>query len=206
MTGYMSIHKIQPAPFLLFIICFLSFISSSFAQEEHSADFSSAKEHWTILSGYGVAHKGLGNTETRVETVDAIFRYGRFLTEELGKSWYRGRHEILVEIPVRTVIHPESAVMTGITFLAAWNFTAPDNIIPYIFAGGGPVYTNLDIPGLGTELNFSYQGGLGCYYFIRKDLGINFNYRLHHMSNAGTADPNEPLNSSRFLLGVTFFK
>jgi lipid A 3-O-deacylase len=96
--------------------------------------------------------------------------------------------------------------MTGITFLAAWNFTAGDSGMPYIFAGGGPVYTNLDIPGLGAELNYSYQGGAGFHYFIAKNRSINFNCRLHHISNAGTADPNEPLNSSRILIGVTFFR
>jgi len=188
------------------LICVLSFATSAFAGEEHPVDFLTAKNSLTVLGGYGISHKGLGATATRVETVDVIFRYGHFLTEELGESWYRGRHEILVEIPLRTVIHPESAIMTGITFLASWNFTAGDKIVPHIFAGGGPVYTNLDIPGLGTELNYSYQGGAGFNYFIRKNMGINFNYRLYHMSNAGTAEPNEPLNFSRILIGVTIYK
>jgi hypothetical protein len=30
-------------------------------------------------------------------------------------------------------------------------------------------------------------------------------YRYHHVSNAGTAEPNEPLNSSKCLIGVTFY-
>ncbi|MEN8263122.1 MAG: acyloxyacyl hydrolase [Nitrospirota bacterium] len=183
-----------------------SMTDAATAQDESPVDFIRAKSHLTVMGGYGIAHKGLGATETGVETVDVIFRYGRFLTGELGESWYRGRHEILVEIPVRAVVHPESAIMTGITFLAAWSFTASDGLVPYIFAGGGPVYTNLDIPGLGAELNYSYQGGAGGYYFIRKDMAANFNYRLHHMSNAGTAEPNEPLNSSRILIGLTFFR
>ncbi|KPK02389.1 MAG: hypothetical protein AMK71_02380 [Nitrospira bacterium SG8_35_4] len=177
-----------------------------FAQEQYLADFAGFSNHWTILGGYGVSHKGLGATDTRVETADIILRYGRFLTGELGTSWYKGRHEILIEVPFRTVVHPETAIMTGINFLATWNFTAGDSIIPYILVGGGPVYTNLDIPGLGAELNYSYQGGAGLHYFISKNRSINVNYRLHHISNAGTADPNEPLNSSRILVGVTFFR
>jgi lipid A 3-O-deacylase len=180
--------------------------SSAAAQEKSHNDFIAANNHWTIMGGYGVSHKGLGATDTRVETVDIIMRYGHFLTGELGTSWYKGRHEILIEVPFRTVVHPETAVMTGINFMAAWNFTAGDSIIPYIFAGGGPVYTNLDIPGLGAELNYSYQGGAGIHYFIGKNRSINFNYRLHHISNAGTADPNEPLNSSRILIGLSFFR
>ena len=180
--------------------------SSAFAQETYQAGFKDFNNHWTILGGYGLSHKGLGATDTRVETVDIIMRYGHFLTEELGTSWYKGRHEIFIEVPFRTVVQPETALMTGITFMAAWNFTAGNLMIPYIFAGGGPVYTNLDIPGLGAELNYSYEGGAGIHYFIGKEMSVNFNYRLHHISNAGTADPNEPLNSSRILIGFSFFR
>jgi lipid A 3-O-deacylase len=188
------------------LILVVTLSSSAFAQEKFQAYYAGFTNHWTILGGYGVSHKGLGATDTRVETVDIILRYGRLLTGELGTSWYKGRHEILIEVPFRRVIHPETAIITGINFLAAWDFTAGESIIPYIFAGGGPVYTNLDIPGLGTELNYSYQGGAGIHYFIAKNRSINFNYRLHHISNAGTADPNEPLNSSRILIGVSFFR
>ncbi len=95
--------------------------------------------------------------------------------------------------------------MTGMNFLACWDFTAFNKIVPYIFAGGGPLYTNLDIPGLGKELNGNYQSGLGVHYFIEKNLSIDFNVRQHHISNAGTADPNEPLNSSKILFGLSFF-
>ncbi len=189
---------------LIALICCVT--PSVFAQENHRADFLNSKDHWTILGGYGISHKGFGSTETRVETVEVILGYGYFMTEELGESWFRGRHDILIEIPFRAVTHPKTAIMAGINLIAKWNFTAPDIILPYIFVGGGPIYTNLDIPGLGTELNFSYQGGLGMNYFIKKDTALNFNYRFHHMSNAGTAHPNEAINSSRILIGLSFFR
>jgi opacity protein-like surface antigen len=191
---------------IITLIFIAALTSSAFADEKYHADITGFSNHWTILGGYGVSHKGLGATDTRVETVDIILRYGHFLTGELGTSWYKGRHEILIEVPFRTVVHPETAIMAGINFMAAWNFTAGDSILPYIFAGGGPLYTNLDIPGLGAELNYSYQGGAGLQYFIGKNRSIHFNYRLHHISNAGTADPNEPLNSSRILIGMSFFR
>lgn len=193
---------------ILVLLIFLAFslVPATFGQGEKSVGFHRAKSHWTFLGGYGVTHKGFGDTRTKVETVDFILQYGYFLSEEAGKSWYRGRHEILFEIPVRTVVNPETALITGINFLACWNFTASDRIMPYVFAGGGPVYTNLDISGLGSEFNGNYQAGLGFNYFIEDNTSINFNYRLHHISNSGTAEPNEPLNSSRILLGISFFQ
>lgn len=195
-------HRIS----FILVMLILSFPFVTFAQEEKELSFANAKSHWTFFSGYGVTHKGLGDTRTRVETVDFILQYGYFLSEEVGKSWYRGRHEILIEIPVRTVVNPKTALITGINFLACWNFTASERIMPYVFAGGGPVYTNLDISGLGSEFNGNYQAGLGFHYFMRGNTSINLNYRLHHISNAGTAKPNEPLNSSMILLGISFFQ
>lgn len=190
--------------FTALMLLSLSYVPLSSAREQKAVNFSNAKNHWTFWGGYGVTHPGFGDTETRIEDVDLILQYGHFLTEEKGKSWYKGRHELLIEIPLYIVYHPERAIMTGINFLACWNFTASEEIVPYIFAGGGPLYTNLNIPGLGKELNGNYQSGIGVHYFIEKDFSIDFNYRLHHISNANTADPNEPLNSSKFLVGMTF--
>ncbi|HSR10697.1 MAG TPA: acyloxyacyl hydrolase, partial [Thermodesulfobacteriota bacterium] len=58
-------------------------------------------------------------------------------------------------------------------------------------------------PTMGTRFNYTYQGGAGVQYFIRRDVALMAEYRYHHISNAGTASPNEPLNSSKFLLGIS---
>lgn len=176
----------------------------SHAQEEKTPGFSNAKGHWTLLGGYGITHTNMGSTRTKVQEADLVLQYGRFLTGEGGRSWYKVRHEIMVELPFSIVYDPKNAIMAGINVLACWDFTSSEKIVPYVFAGGGLVYTNLDIPGLGREVNGNYQTGTGIHYFIDKKTVLNFNYRLHHISNANTADPNEPLNSSKFLAGMSF--
>ena len=191
-------------PVLVILIIFSA--SPVLAGEESAFTISTAKSHWTFLGGYGGTHPGFGATRTRVENVDLILQFGRFLSEETGKSWYRGRHEILIEVPFSAIYHPKSAIMTGMNFLACWNFTASEKMVPYVFAGGGFVYTNLDISGLGREFNGNYQAGFGLRYLIKERTSIEFNYRLHHISNASTADPNEPLNSSKILFGISFLK
>ncbi len=194
--------------FLIVLVLSLLFSSSGIvlAQEKNSVGFSNAKDHWTFLGGYGVTHPGLGDTETRLEEVDLILQYGYFLSEEKGKSWYKTRHELLIEIPIYIVYHPETAIMTGVNFLACWDFTASDKIVPYVFAGGGFVYTNVDSADLGTDYNGNYQGGIGIHYFIKDNVTIDFNYRYHHISNAGTSEPNEPLNSTKMFLGLSFLR
>ena len=193
---------------VLSLLAFLPALSSGTSTalaEDQGPGADTAKAHWALSAGYGITHPGLGATESKVETADMILSYGRFLTGEIGRSWYRGRHEIIFELPLHYVFTPETTPMIGITFLACWTFTASEKVTPYIFAGGGLVYTDLDVPELGRKLNGTHQAGAGIHYFFRKDASMDFSYRFHHISNAGTAEPNGPLNSSKLLFGISFF-
>ncbi len=180
----------------------LLFVTVSSTEAAETA--ASAKSELAILSGYGITHRGFGDTRTQVQTVDLIGRFGWFLSDEVGVgSWYQGRHELLTELPLHLVMDPKTAIITGAYFLGSWKFTSLGPWLPYAFAGGGVVYTNLNLPTMGTSLNFSYQGGTGLQYLIRPDLAMVGEYRYHHISNAGTGTPNEPLNSSHFLVGIS---
>lgn len=169
------------------------------ASQERTEDKS-----WSLLGGYGYSQPGWGLTTVRVETLDLVPRYDLKLTGTLGSSWYQGFHSLLLEAPLHLVVSPDVAPMFGLNFLASYCFTASERHRPYILAGGGPVYSTADIEGMGAELNGNYQFGLGWKY--RRDNGqdLLFEYRFHHISNAGTEDPNEPLNSNKFLIGTTF--
>ena len=169
------------------------------------APVATATKEFTLLAGYGTTHPGFGETRTVVQTIDLIGRFGWFLSDEWGEGWYRGRHELLVELPAHVVVDPNLAIMTGGYLLGSWKFTGSSTWFPYLFAGGGVIYTNLDLPTMGSSLNFSYQGGIGVQYRLRDDLYLTGEYRYHHVSNAGTASPNEPLNSSLFLVGLSRF-
>lgn len=176
------------------------------ARAGETVDLKSARYEYSLLSGYGITHRGFGDTRTQVQTVDMIGRFGWFLSRELGSGWYKGRHELLVELPVHMVVDPRVSPMVGGYLLGSWKFTSLENWAPYVFAGGGILYVDLGLPTMGSRLDFSYQGGTGVQYFLRKDLALSLEYRYHHISNAGTATPNEPLNSSKILLGVSVFR
>ncbi|MHB8121521.1 MAG: acyloxyacyl hydrolase [Desulfuromonadaceae bacterium] len=159
------------------------------------------------LTGYGITHKYFGATRTEVQTWDAIARFGWFLSDEVGKdSWYQGRHELLLELPYHMAVDHGGRSMVGGYVLGSWKFTGLKHTAPYVFAGGGPLFVDLGLPTMGTRLCFSYQAGTGLQYFLKKNMALTAEYRYHHISNAGTASPNEPLNSSKFLFGVSFFR
>ena len=171
-----------------------------------ASDVATAGGEIALLSGYGITHRYFGATRTQVQTWDAIARYGYFLSNEVGiGSWYQGRHELLMEIPYHLALDQQGRSMTGAYLLGSWKFTGLKDLSPYVFAGGGVLFVDLGLPTMGSRLDFSYQGGVGVQYFVRKDLAFVAEYRYHHVSNADTATPNEPLNSSKILAGGTVF-
>ena len=178
------------------------------ARGEQEGRFPVASSEYSFLAGYGITHKGFGQTRTQVQTIDFIGRYGYFLTEQKGRGWYRGQFENIVELPLHLAVDPRTRIMTGANLLGSWKFTglASDRLYPYVFAGGGVLFVDLGLPTMGSRLDFSYGGGNGIQYLYRKDLALSAEYRYHHISNASTAEPNEPLNSSKFLFGVSFFR
>lgn len=166
--------------------------------------FDTSRDNWAIISGYGQSFPGWGDTTQRVETIDLIPRYNHHIFDDIGSGWYQGYHSLLVELPVSFVVSPDVSTMVGINFLACYTFTAAQQWQPYLFGGGGPVYSFADIQGMGADLNGNYQFGIGLKNDWDTTHQLLFEVRYHHISNAGTEEPNEPLNSLKFLIGLTF--
>lgn len=196
--AYLTTTKILVAGMIIAISVFWKV--SVFAADMADKD----QGEWSLLTGYGITHPGLGLTKVWVETFELIPRYELVLNDDMGSSWYRCNHSLLIELPVHLVVDPVVSPMFGLNFLANWTFIAKEKLQPYIFIGGGPLYTNADIPGMGAHLNGSYQYGGGVRYGISGNRHLKFEYRFHHISNGGRIEPNDPLNASKFLVGVTF--
>lgn len=162
------------------------------------------EDSWAILGGYGQSVPGWGETTQRVETVDLVPRYARTVIEDVGSGWLQGFYSILLELPVHLVVSPDASSMIGMNFLACYTFTAGQGLRPYLFGGGGPVYSFADIPGMGADLNGNYQFGIGLGHGLTRASTLLLELRYHHISNAGSDEPNEPLNSAKVLVGITF--
>lgn len=161
-------------------------------------------DNWALLGGYGQSIPGWGDTEERVETFDIVPRYSHVIFKDVGSGWYRGSHSVLVELPLSVVLTPDFSSMIGVNFLAAYTFVGNEQFSPYIFGGGGPVYNFADIPGMGADFNGNYQFGIGVKHHWSMDHDLIFELRYHHISNGGTEEPNEPLNSCKAMFGITF--
>jgi opacity protein-like surface antigen len=165
------------------------------------------KNEYALLSGYGTTYEGVGkNTRTRVQTFDVIGRYGRFLSDEVGNGWFKGRPEFLAELPLYLAVDPKVSPMVGVSLLGSWKFTAAKDFVPYLYFGVGMLYVDLDLKCMGSEINFVYQGGAGIQYLLSKKTALNLEYRYHHISNAGLAEPNAPINSNKVFIGISFYR
>lgn len=182
------------------------FVAYSFFQAApaRAGLLDTSKDSFAVIGGYGQSFPGWGQTTQRVETVDLVFRHNHMIFDELGSGWYQGFHSILMELPLHFVVSPDESLMIGLNFLAAYTFTADPDWQPYIFGGGGPVYSFADIPGMGAEWNGNYQFGIGLQHPLNPEQNLLFEVRYHHISNGGSEEPNDPLNSCKFLIGITF--
>lgn len=188
------------ATFLFFLL-----LSSAFRPDtSDAAVIDTSRDSWGVLGGYGQSFPGWGQTSQRVKTIDLVPRYNHLIFDDIGSGWYRGFHSILLEAPLHLVVSPDVSSMIGMNFLACYTFTAGQEMRPYLFGGGGPVYSFADIPGMGDELNGNYQFGIGLEYEKNQSHNLLFELRYHHISNGGSEEPNDPLNSAKLLIGITF--
>jgi len=188
----------------LFILLLLSSGIVLSADFSRSAILDTSADSWAVITGYGQSFPGWGQTSQRVHTVDVIPRYEHHIFNNIGSGWYRGFHSLLVEIPVSFVVESDVSAMVGMNFLACYTFTAGEKWFPYVFGGGGPVYSFADIEGMGADFNGNYQFGLGVRHPWRQEHDLLFELRYHHISNGGSSEPNDPLNSCKILFGITF--
>jgi hypothetical protein len=207
MSNHHSLWKKQFNSRHAAILLLVFFLTSQVIMRTDSANaaaIDTSKDTWAVLGGYGQSFPGWGQTTQRVETIDLVPRYNHIIFDDIGSGWYRGFHSILVEVPVHFVVSPDTSTMLGMNFLACYTFTADQTIHPYLFGGGGPVYSFADVPGMGAELNGNYQFGIGMEYEMDKNYNLLLEMRYHHISNGGSEEPNDPLNSCKLLVGVTF--
>ena len=128
------------------------------------------------------------------------------LTEPIGSSWYQGQLALGAELVTFHTHSPMTAYGIGLTPKMVYTSTAFGRVRPFIEGGGGPVWTDLGgrIPEQPGQFNFLVWGGAGCMYHFTPAWGIQAGYRVMHISNANTRQPNSGLNFGLPFLGLSY--
>ncbi len=166
--------------------------------------FRAGMKDVSLGGGYSVS-VNLGHTDT-VDGVHLLPHFGYILTDEVGARWARGNLELLAE---PTFIHlkgrDESATVVGVAALGRWILATGPWIRPYLEAGVGVLAGEAKLRHTNCDVNFVLQGGPGVLVFVSDATAVTVGYRLHHISNAEMCSKNVGLNSSLFILGVSYF-
>lgn len=170
--------------------------------------FGFGKQEIGIAVGYAFPIP-VGATTPDIEDLQYVAvlpRWGIGLSDPVGgDAWYRGNFELLLEGTLLVEVEPRSGVAGGGVLMFRYNFLPGGNFIPFVEAGGGFLGLSFDVDGQDNGFNFSVQGGLGCHYFVSERTALTGEWRWNHISNANTHKPNDGLDSSLFLVGVSVF-
>ncbi len=161
-----------------------------------------------LMSGYSSSHGEFlfSGESSDVNFVPVLPQIGYTVTDVHGPIPVRGSLELIVEPTLMVITSPNSAVGGGGSLLARYNIVTGTRLVPFLDFGLGILYWDLRLPDfLGSQFNFTVQGGAGLHYFTTDRLAVTGEVRLHHISNAGTDTPNRSVNSSVYLLGISYF-
>jgi lipid A 3-O-deacylase len=162
-----------------------------------------------ISGGHGLALPVGGTNSPELEDIQFAYiapRWGIGITDPLGgRSWYRGNFELVLEGTFLYMFEPKSGIAGGIAPGLRYNFLTNTRFIPFFHAGVGFIAMDADLSRQADGFNFILQSGLGLHYFLSQRTAVTGEWRFHHISNANIHDRNAGINSSLFMLGLTFF-
>ncbi len=126
------------------------------------------------------------------------------LTDPVGPGWFRGRLQWNPELNLGLFIHPYDRPILGINPIQFhWEWQTPCRWKPYLFAGTGFLYANVNRRETRSDSNFSLHGGIGTYFDFSERMSFIAEYRHAHISNAGLHEDNSGINTNSFLLGLS---
>ena len=147
---------------------------------------------------------GLPDSEFLALGVDVA----QVLTGPLPAGPLSGHFVIAGEFYPAIVFHEDAGTTfaTSVAMMMRYHFAPGARVRPFISAGGGMVFSAGAIPRDISRVNFTPQGGGGVTVVLRRDTLLSIEYRLHHMSDGVLTDYNPGVNSSVFLVGISWIR
>jgi len=132
-----------------------------------------------------------------------------FALFDYDKIWPHAAPEALrfkVEISAGATLKNEKGAIlsAGVFALYYLDGLAKDDLRPYVEGGIGGIFTQWQVDGQGSKINFNPQLGIGTEFFLGSGPPFLAALRLHHISNAGFSDDNRGVNSILLVLGRFF--
>lgn len=183
------------------LVFILGFSSVSFA-----ASWTGKITNWDLRAGYGYQYTN-NSRPNNFQTVEVLPSFRMPLSDSMGPDWFRGKFVWNPELNLTLFTHPYVRPLLGVTPLQfQWAWDTHGRFKPYVSAGAGILYANINRRETRSDLNFNLQPGIGCYYEFNADTSLIAEYRHIHVSNAGLHEDNAGMNTNNFLVGVSVKK
>ena len=151
---------------------------------------------------------GGGNSSTlfpdarhpRITFVGGELRFGRIVSNVMGRGFYRGNFEILLGAFAAGVTDGPGSWLVGGNVLCRYNFVQPKaRVVPYLQVTGGglanDIYRDHAQRLIGGGFEFILGAGAGVRFPIGRHFGLLLEGGWQHMSNAGIYSRNRGLNT-----------
>ena len=154
-----------------------------------------------FFSGYT---KGNLKEKEAYEVIPLMLRFGYDLRPKL-KIETDNIIEFMLEPFVNFVAQPQTNIESGCNFLLKYGYRLNDKLYPYVEAGVGMIHLTQQMIEQSTQFNFTQHVGGGISYFLRDNIALSAGYRYRHLSNASIKKPNNGIDNSGFICGVSVF-
>lgn len=125
-------------------------------------------------------------------------------TRPIGPVWARGRIVWNPELQLSLFSVPNVRPLFGLHPLQFhYEFETAGPWKPYLLAGVGFIYSNIERPETGSDYNFSLVSGIGARRLLGERTAWLLEYRHHHISNNDTDDQNSGIDAETFLTGFS---
>ena len=155
---------------------------------------------WGMLVGYGFQHSRW--VEELGEDVELSFLYPTMIIV----SYYQGPLQVHLDLQALLGARTDrrQGILAGGGPVARILYNTQIRVSPYLHLGMGVLYTNIDLKGMGTRMNFFQEAGAGIQFKIHNKLTVSGEYRAMHISNAGLSEDNKGFNTHMVLMGIWY--
>jgi hypothetical protein len=120
-----------------------------------------------------------------------------------GPLW--GALEVGLEPFYQRYMDPLDAFFAGVGVALRYHFLSLGRVVPYLEAFAAAGGTDLETLEIDSNFTFLLHAGAGLSVFITDRAAVYAGYRLQHVSNGNTAEPNRGFESHGVVVGVSYF-
>ena len=167
--------------------------------------FKSSVQTICFAAGATTGFQAFGGEQDH-DLVLASLSYGHMVGRVIGEDhWYRGNWELRGELFGGVQYSPSSDCLIGLTPHLRYNLATGTRWIPFVDGGAGVTATSIGPPDLSGTFEFNLQANAGVNWFMRDNLALTFQVGFLHVSCAGIHYPNQGLNGTTGMAGLTWF-